>query len=149
MSSMGGWVRLLPSFFPKHLLLQYSIEADYFGPLERKVRGAAKENMVWDWYKGEGPSDGPWDSTKEYSASPKGVPDPPQWPKWPKWLISFFLKSFKIPACNQIFGPSGPSEQQRRGQDQRCHGVAHERQQNAQNLAAVCAPPKILKIKGK
>merc|ERR1719327_951723 len=60
-----------------------------------------------------------------------------------------FLKSLKIPAHNQILGPGDLSGHQRRSQGQRCHGVAHERHQNARNWAAPWAPPSTLKSKGK
>ena len=53
----------------------------------------------------------------------------------------FFEKSLKIPARNQSYGLGGLSGHQRGGQGQRCHGVAHERHQNAQNWTAPWAPP--------
>ena len=141
-------MRHLPSFFPNHLFLQYSIEANHFGPLERKAWGAARENMVWGWYKGEGPSVGPWDSTKEYLAHPKGPPLNGQNGENDHYHC-FLYKSLKIPVRNQIFGLSGLSGNKKRGQGQRCHGSAHERHQDAQNWAALWAPPIILKSKGK
>ena len=61
-----------------------------FWPLERKVWVAERENMVWGWQKGEGPSDGPWDSPREYSASLKGGKGPPSMVKLAKMTNIFF-----------------------------------------------------------
>ena len=78
------------------------------------------------------------------------VPDSPQWPKWRKCALSLFFVKILENSCSQsTFWPSGLSGHQKRGQGQKCHGVAHERHQNAQNWAALWAPPTILKSKGK
>ena len=56
-------------------------------------------------------------------------------------IIVFLEKSLKIPVHNHVYGLVGLSGHQRGGQGHWCHGVAHERPQNAQKWAPPWAPP--------
>ena len=53
----------------------------------------------------------------------------------------FFEKSSKMTVRKHIYGLVGLSGHPRGGHGQRCHGVAHERHQNAQKWPPLWAPP--------
>ena len=72
----------------------------------------------------------------------RGVPDPLTGHMAKMTTIIVFLeKSLKIPVHNHVYGLVGLSGHQRGGPGHRCHGVAHERHQNAQKWAPPWAPP--------